>query len=58
MNHQHNAAEAFGAPGIEPRWTSSAKEGIGTAYLSVFEFTCFWTREQRWEGRNWQIIIF
>ena len=30
-----NAAEnsvAFGAPGIEPRWTSSAKEGVGTAY--------------------------
>jgi glucoamylase len=30
-----NAAEnsvAFGAPGIEPRWTSSAKEGFGTAY--------------------------
>lgn len=24
--------QAFGAPGIEPRWTSSAKEGIGTAY--------------------------
>lgn len=23
---------AFGAPGIEPRWTSSAKTGIGTAY--------------------------
>jgi glucoamylase len=23
---------APGAPGIEPRWTSSAKEGIGTAY--------------------------
>jgi len=23
---------AFGAPGIEPRWTSSAKEGFGTAY--------------------------
>lgn len=23
---------AFGAPGMEPRWTSSAKEGIGTAY--------------------------
>ena len=22
----------FGAPGIEPRWTHSAKEGIGTAY--------------------------
>jgi glucoamylase len=23
---------AFGAPGIDPRWTSSAKEGLGTAY--------------------------
>jgi hypothetical protein len=23
---------AFGAPGIEPCWTSSAKEGVGTAY--------------------------
>src|SRR5215471_18490720 len=23
---------AFGAPGIQPRWTSSAKEGVGTAY--------------------------
>jgi glucoamylase len=26
------APTAFGAPGIEPRWTSSAKEGVGTAY--------------------------
>ena len=25
-------SDAFGAPGIEPRWTSSAKEGLGTAY--------------------------
>lgn len=25
---------APGAPGIEPRWTSSAKDGIGTAYSS------------------------
>jgi glucoamylase len=24
--------EAFGAPGLEPRWTSSAKDGISTAY--------------------------
>jgi glucoamylase len=24
--------QAFGAPGIEPRWTRSSKEGIGTAY--------------------------
>jgi glucoamylase len=23
---------AFGEPGIEPCWTSSAKEGVGTAY--------------------------
>lgn len=25
---------AFGAPGVEPRWTSSAKDGVGTAYHS------------------------
>ena len=25
-------AAAFGAPGIKPHWTSSAKDGIGTAY--------------------------
>jgi glucoamylase len=24
--------EAFGRPGIPPRWTSSSKEGVGTAY--------------------------
>src|SRR3977135_1487193 len=28
------SGHAFGAPGIEPRWTHSAKEGIGTAYHS------------------------
>ena len=27
-----DSSVAFGAPGIEPRWTSSAKEGVGTAY--------------------------
>ncbi len=27
-------AEAFGYPGIEPRWTSSAKDGVGTAVSS------------------------
>src|ERR1039458_965389 len=32
MNGQNHQATAFGAPGIEPRWTSSAKEGVGTAY--------------------------
>jgi len=31
MNAVENGL-AFGAPGIEPRWTRSAKEGIGTAY--------------------------
>jgi glucoamylase len=31
MSSSNNSA-AFGAPGIEPRWTRSAKEGIGTAY--------------------------
>ena len=31
MNTPDNL-DAFGAPGIEPRWTSSAKEGLGTAY--------------------------
>ncbi len=31
MNPPQNSV-AFGAPGIEPRWTSSAKEGMGTAY--------------------------
>ncbi len=31
MNPPENSV-AFGAPGIEPRWTSSAKEGLGTAY--------------------------
>src|SRR6266481_1936935 len=31
MNPPENSI-AFGAPGIEPRWTSSAKEGVGTSY--------------------------
>ena len=29
--HPENSV-AFGAPRIEPRWTASAKEGVGTAY--------------------------
>ncbi len=34
--------EAFGAPGLEPRWTSSVKDAIGTAYSasSRIWFTC------------------
>jgi glucoamylase len=31
MNPSKNFA-AFGAPGIDPRWTTSAKEGLGTSY--------------------------
>src|SRR5882672_10786011 len=31
VNNPTNSV-AFGAPGIEPRWTSSAKEGLGTSY--------------------------
>lgn len=30
---------AFGSAGIEPRWTSSANDGIGTAYHSA---SCIW----------------
>ncbi|MFW5866900.1 MAG: glycoside hydrolase family 15 protein [Armatimonadota bacterium] len=28
----HEGPEAFGKPGIEPRWTHSTKDGVGTAY--------------------------
>ena len=28
------SGEAFGAPGVQPRWTSAAKDGIGTAYAA------------------------
>ncbi len=35
----NNNSTAVGAPGIEPRWTSSAKDGIGTAYHSA---SCIW----------------
>ena len=24
---------------------------------SVFAFTIFWKRDQRWENRNWQISV-
>ena len=34
--------EAFGTPGIEPRWTSSVKDAVGTAYSASSRvwFTC------------------
>src|SRR5215467_8222872 len=28
----HAHGEAFGRPGIEPRWSSATKDGVGTAY--------------------------
>jgi glucoamylase len=31
----HDSPRAAGAPGIEPRWTRSAKDIVGTAYSSV-----------------------
>ena len=48
MNDQHlyrwleQQGEAFGAPGLEPRWTSSVKDAIGTAYSASSRvwFTC------------------
>ena len=30
--NSYSLSPAFGAPGLEPRWTSSAKEGLGTSY--------------------------
>ncbi len=30
-----SGAEAFGRPGLTPRWTSSTKEGVGTAYSTA-----------------------
>jgi glucoamylase len=34
--------EAFGAPGLEPRWTSAVKDAVGTAYSASSRvwFTC------------------
>ena len=48
MNEQHayrwldQQGEAFGSPGVSPRWTSSLKDAVGTAYSasSRIWFTC------------------
>ena len=32
MGSARDSGEAFGAPGLEPRWTDAAKDGVGTAY--------------------------
>jgi len=29
---QEQQGEAFGSPGVPPRWTSSVKDAVGTAY--------------------------
>ena len=34
MGKDPDRNEAFGGPGIPPRWTHGAKDGIGTAYAS------------------------
>lgn len=37
LRDEHDGQRTFrnapGAPGTEPHWTSSAKDGIGTAYI-------------------------
>ena len=32
MPDDRESRDAFGAPGLEPRWTDAAKDGVGTAY--------------------------
>ena len=59
--------DAPGGPGIEPRWTSSAKSGVGTAAPgsqeieqlrgSAIEFTFYWRDAQRWEGKNFRVQL-
>lgn len=35
MSSQEGNTTAFGAPGMAPRWTSSSKQGVGTAYSTA-----------------------
>jgi len=60
MNPPENSL-AFGAPGIGARWTSSAKEGVGTAYRTScrlwFTLSHGIINEISWEGRNWQVNV-
>jgi glucoamylase len=38
-----NRSQAFGSPGIEPRWTHGGKDGVGTAYAaSSHVWFTFW----------------
>jgi len=60
-------SHAFGKPGIEPRWTSARKEGIGTAYsvASRVWFTLwqgivteiYYPTVDRPQIRDWQFLI-
>lgn len=59
--------KAFGSPGIEPRWTSARKEGVGTAYsvASRIWFTLwqgivtevYYPTVDRPQIRDWQFLI-
>ena len=62
-----NQTNAFGKPGIEPRWTSARKDGIGTAYsvASRAWFTLwqgivtevYYPTVDRPQIRDWQLLI-
>jgi glucoamylase len=62
-----NNSTAFGKPGIEPRWTSARKDGIGTAYsvASRVWFTLwqgivteiYYPTVDRPQIRDWQILV-
>lgn len=61
---------APGWPGSEPRWTSSAKTGLGTALHiadlptnalaagSTIRFAFHWTEAGRWEGTDFAVGVF
>ena len=59
--------QAFGAPGIEPRWTNGAKEGVGTSYAASCRlwFTLwrgvvtevYYPTIDRPQIRDWQLLF-
>jgi glucoamylase len=61
------ARQAFGHPGIEPRWTSARKQGVGTAYSSSSRvwFTIwqgivtetYYPTVDRPQIRDWQFLL-
>ena len=61
MTPQNNRQSAFSRPGIEPRWTGSAKEAVGTAYSASSRVMSlrsqgkgFWSRTRK--GRGWPLL--